>query len=62
MTTTDTTAPSISMRAFFELDRVRELLEIQKANPYASYLHHWAFRELQKLAKSYGAETFLGEY
>lgn len=50
------------MRAFFGLDRVRELQDIQKANPYASYLHHWAFRELQKLARSYGAETFLGEY
>jgi hypothetical protein len=56
------TTPTMAMDAFFALERVRDLQRTQQRNPYGSKMHRWAHDEIVRLAATYNAEAFFGEY
>lgn len=57
-----TSTPTIPMRDFFALPAVIAWQNVQKANPYGSAPHREAFESMKALARTYGAECYLGDY
>lgn len=55
-------APSITMRAFFELPEIRAAQETQKQNRVDSPAHRKAYAVMLRTARKYHAAKFFGDY
>jgi hypothetical protein len=50
--------PKMSMKAFFELPKVKAAQEIQKRHPYGSAKHMMAYMEICAMALDAGARDY----